>query len=138
MIRRPPRSTLFPYTTLFRSRGVRALYLALPINLVIMGWVTRAMATILEIAFGLSGWKVALLLFALTAGDSILSGLWGVIVTDFFQFIVAMGGTILLAVLAVQRVGGLDRLGGAAATHHRGRQGAPRVTPPLARRVPSP
>src|SRR3712207_8801775 len=25
MIRRPPRSTLFPYTTLFRSRGDRAI-----------------------------------------------------------------------------------------------------------------
>src|SRR2546429_4292187 len=25
MIRRPPRSTLFPYTTLFRSRGLRLL-----------------------------------------------------------------------------------------------------------------
>src|SRR2546426_5282420 len=25
MIRRPPRSTLFPYTTLFRSRGTRAV-----------------------------------------------------------------------------------------------------------------
>src|SRR3712207_7407140 len=25
MIRRPPRSTLFPYTTLFRSRGVPAI-----------------------------------------------------------------------------------------------------------------
>src|SRR3712207_8675852 len=25
MIRRPPRSTLFPYTTLFRSQGVEAL-----------------------------------------------------------------------------------------------------------------
>src|SRR3712207_8714230 len=25
MIRRPPRSTLFPYTTLFRSRGARAV-----------------------------------------------------------------------------------------------------------------
>src|SRR3712207_7331344 len=25
MIRRPPRSTLFPYTTLFRSGGIRAL-----------------------------------------------------------------------------------------------------------------
>src|SRR3712207_6937552 len=25
MIRRPPRSTLFPYTTLFRSRGARRL-----------------------------------------------------------------------------------------------------------------
>src|SRR3712207_7249418 len=31
MIRRPPRSTLFPYTTLFRSEGarVRGLFLAL-------------------------------------------------------------------------------------------------------------
>src|SRR2546430_7942913 len=26
MIRRPPRSTLFPYTTLFRSAGVRQLF----------------------------------------------------------------------------------------------------------------
>src|SRR3989441_4658080 len=30
MIRRPPRSTLFPYTTLFRSRGVHALPLFSP------------------------------------------------------------------------------------------------------------
>src|SRR5258707_10239353 len=29
MIRRPPRSTLFPYTTLFRSEGVRYLSLRL-------------------------------------------------------------------------------------------------------------
>src|SRR5256885_3256468 len=28
MIRRPPRSTLFPYTTLFRSRGLNALGVA--------------------------------------------------------------------------------------------------------------
>src|SRR5258708_12960952 len=27
MIRRPPRSTLFPYTTLFRSRTIRSLWL---------------------------------------------------------------------------------------------------------------
>jgi len=33
MIRRPPRSTLFPYTTLFRS-GIRIVgYLAIPINI---------------------------------------------------------------------------------------------------------
>src|SRR5437588_2492681 len=30
MIRRPPRSTLFPYTTLFRSRPPTSLMLALP------------------------------------------------------------------------------------------------------------
>src|SRR5438270_12407505 len=34
MIRRPPRSTLFPYTTLFRSRLVRALL----VPLVILAW----------------------------------------------------------------------------------------------------
>src|SRR3712207_8099454 len=28
MIRRPPRSTLFPYTTLFRSKGVAVAYTA--------------------------------------------------------------------------------------------------------------
>src|SRR3712207_7488355 len=31
MIRRPPRSTLFPYTTLFRSHGLRARELRLPV-----------------------------------------------------------------------------------------------------------
>src|SRR3712207_8927227 len=30
MIRRPPRSTLFPYTTLFRSMGTMVTYPALP------------------------------------------------------------------------------------------------------------
>src|SRR3712207_7814595 len=30
MIRRPPRSTLFPYTTLFRSDGLHQVYAALP------------------------------------------------------------------------------------------------------------
>src|SRR5207247_9535680 len=34
-------------------RGFRALYLALPINLIILGWVTRAMIKILTIALGL-------------------------------------------------------------------------------------
>src|SRR2546426_3260504 len=31
MIRRPPRSTLFPYTTLFRSHGERRVALARPL-----------------------------------------------------------------------------------------------------------
>src|SRR2546422_5397521 len=87
-------------------RGARALYLALPINLIIMGWVTRAMATILEVDFGMSGWRVAVVLFAITAGYSILSGLWGVVVTDFFPFILAVGGGIVVAGLAGGRDGG--------------------------------
>ena len=34
-------------------RGFRALYLAIPINLIILGWVTRAMIKILTITLGL-------------------------------------------------------------------------------------
>src|SRR5258705_13483195 len=37
MIRRPPRSTLFPYTTLFRSPGNEGRLAALPDNIVIRG-----------------------------------------------------------------------------------------------------
>src|SRR2546430_9676554 len=37
MIRRPPRSTLFPYTTLFRSRNRRATVIQLPSNLFFTG-----------------------------------------------------------------------------------------------------
>ena len=40
-------------------RGFRALYLAIPINLIIMGWVTRAMVTILQISLNIDPWKAA-------------------------------------------------------------------------------
>ena len=80
-------------------RGFRALYLALPINLIIMGWVTRAMVTILQITLDMNPWTAAILLFGVTALYSDLLGLWGVVVTDTFQFVVKMGGTIVLAVL---------------------------------------
>ncbi len=98
-------------------RGFRALYLALPINLIIMGWVTRAMVTILGVTLDVNPWSAAILLFGVTALYSIFSGLWGVIVTDAFQFVIAMGGTILLAVFAVDSVGGLAILTEKAAAH---------------------
>ena len=111
-------------------RGARALYLAIPINLIIMGWVTKAMADVLEITMGISGWRVAVLLFLITAGYSILSGLWGVVVTDFFQFIVAMAGSVLLAVLAVDKVGGIDRLTTLAAERFGSHEAALGILPP--------
>jgi len=98
-------------------RGFRALYLALPINLIIMGWVTRAMVTILHISLNIDPWKAAIFLFGLTALYSVFAGLWGVIVTDLFQFIFAMGGSILLAVLAVRSMGGLDVLTAKVSAH---------------------
>lgn len=111
-------------------RGFRALYLALPINLIIMGWVTRAMVTILQITLDIDPWVAAITLFGITAIYSILSGLWGVIVTDAFQFIVAMGGTILLAVFAVDSIGGLDALTSQSAARYGSAEGAFGVLPP--------
>jgi SSS family solute:Na+ symporter len=112
-------------------RGFRALYLALPINLIIMGWVTRAMVTILQVTLNVNPWYAAILLFAVTALYSVFSGLWGVIVTDAFQFAVAMGGTIFLAVLAVKSVGGLDVVVEKAAAHFGSADAAFGVLPPL-------
>jgi Na+/proline symporter len=114
-------------------RGFRALYLALPVNLIIMGWVTRAMADVLQISLNVNPWRAAILLFGITALYSVFSGLWGVIVTDVFQFIVAMAGTILLAVVAVDSVGGLGVLTEKMAAHFGSTEAAFGVLPPLDR-----
>jgi solute:Na+ symporter, SSS family len=91
-------------------RGFRAVYMALPINLIIMGWVNLAMITILRVAFGVDPLPAFIFLFILTVAYSTLSGLWGVVVTDFIQFAIGMAGSLVLAVYAVGAVGGIDGL----------------------------
>jgi SSS family solute:Na+ symporter len=96
-------------------RGFRALYLGVFINCVILGWVNLAMATILEGMFGIPRESVMLYVagaLAVTAVYSALSGLWGVAVTDAFQFVLAMVGTTVLAVivLGLPEVGGVSGL----------------------------
>jgi solute:Na+ symporter, SSS family len=83
-------------------RGFRALYMALPINLIIIGWVNLAMVTILDVVLGINPLHALALLFVITMLYSMLSGLWGVMVTDFVQFGIAMSGSIILAVFAVR------------------------------------
>jgi solute:Na+ symporter, SSS family len=104
-------------------RGFRACYLALAINSIIIGWVTAAMAKILGLTLGVGKWQATVGLFVLTALYSTLSGLWGVIVTDFFQFIFAMAGCIALAFFALGAVGGMSGL--LAALHARFPDDAP-------------
>jgi SSS family transporter len=111
-------------------RGFRALYLAIPINLIIMGWVTLAMVTVLRISLNIEPWTAALLLFAVTAVYTIFSGLWGVVVTDTFQFVVKMVGVIVLAIFAVDSVGGLDAMVQKASAHFGSYEAAFSVLPP--------
>jgi SSS family solute:Na+ symporter len=94
-------------------RGFRAFYLGLPINAIIMGWVNLAMVKILTLILGIDKFHaivVCLGIMALTASISTLSGLWGVLVMDLFQFVLKMGMVIALAVFAVNAVGGMPGL----------------------------
>ena len=94
-------------------RGFRALYLGLFMNIIIMGWVNKAMVSILVGMFNIPESEVFFYVFGamlLVAFYSALSGLWGVVVTDAFQFLMAMTGTIILAVIVVNtpQVGGIS------------------------------
>lgn len=105
-------------------RGFRALYLGIPINCIILGWVNLAMVKILMMIFNFTDVTVMgmlltpkmqalLIVFGmmfLTSGISTLSGLWGVLVTDLFQFVLKMGMVIVLAWYAVKSCGGMGSM----------------------------
>ena len=92
-------------------RGFRALYLALPINLIILGWVTLAMVKILQISLGHpAALGASALCFVITVGYSAAAGMWAVLWTDLVQLVIKMTAVILLAWFAVRKVGGIDAL----------------------------
>src|SRR5574340_821192 len=100
-------------------RGLKAIYLGLLMNCFILGWVTRAMVDIIAVLLGpaIAQGRVFQLalgthtLLQYTLGEprhtallicifvlipftgiyTFIGGLWGVLVTDFFQFILKMG-----------------------------------------------
>lgn len=98
-------------------RGFKSIYLGLFMNVIIMGWVNLAMMKILIGIFPeyVNESNVMLyigLAMLITAIYSALSGLWGVAVTDAFQFILAMAGCIVLAIIVVNspQIGGISGL----------------------------
>lgn len=96
-------------------RGFRALYLGLFMNVIIIGWVNKAMSSILMGIFGIDESTVMIYVLGcmiLVAVYSAISGLWGVVITDAFQFFIAMIGCIILAIVVVNspQVGGVAGL----------------------------
>src|SRR5260221_3212266 len=94
-------------------RGFRALYLGIPINCIIIGWVNLAMMKILQVTLCLDAtnalWALlALLIF--TAFYTTLAGLWGVLVTDLVQSVLKMGMVTALAYYAVRATCSLPAL----------------------------
>jgi len=98
-------------------RGFRALYLALPVNTIIMGWVNLAMAKILELTLGVKRLSAVMFCLGMTVLYTAISGLWAVLWTDLLQFVLKMGMVIVLAVFAVRAVGGIHGLTAKLAAH---------------------
>lgn len=119
-------------------RGFRALYLGALMNCLILGWVIKAMISITTVLLGdaiaqgrvlqvaLGGHVLfhytlgapshtallicVLILVPFTGIYTFIGGLWGVLVTDLFQFILKMSMIIVLAWVAVQKIGGMTLL----------------------------
>ncbi len=93
-------------------RGFRAIYLGLLMNCLILGWVTKAMVSITGVTLGVSEHAALLIcvlfLIPFTGLYVSLGGLWGVLWTDVFQFVLKMGIVIAVAYYAVKAIGGMD------------------------------
>src|SRR5262252_4146829 len=118
-------------------RGFKSVYLGLFMNCFILGWVTQAMVSIITVLLGpaiAAGSVVQLTIaghvFQYTLGDprstalficvfalipftglyTFIGGLWGVLVTDLFQFALKMAMIIVLAWVAVAKIGGMQAM----------------------------
>lgn len=91
-------------------RAFKAFIGAFVANTIIMGWVMLAMATVMELVLGWPAWQSLGLCVVIALVYSVASGLWGVVVTDFLQFGMAMIGSIVLAFFAIDKVGGVVEL----------------------------
>ena len=93
-------------------RGFRAVYLGLFFNCVIIASVNLAAAKIANVMLGWPMGKTLAICAVLNVAFAATSGLWGVLVTDFIQFGIAMTGSFSAAYFALQQpeVGGLSGL----------------------------
>jgi len=101
-------------------RGIKAFLFAVPINCIGIGYAMLAMVKVVDAlqlwqsvgitpGDGAKLWSVigVSLLVLLYAG---FSGLWGVVATDFFQFILALIGAFIVAAYAIGELGGMASL----------------------------
>ncbi len=93
-------------------RGFRAIYLGLVFNVMIMATVSLAAIKIGGVLLGLTPIQTVLIAGIVTVIYSSLGGLKGVLITDFFQFFLSIGGAIIAAIVALNhpKVGGLTNL----------------------------
>jgi len=123
-------------------RSIWAFYQGILCNCIAMGWVILAVLKLGKVAFGLppevtfmgltmdSSLALTIVVLIIVLIYSTLSGLWGIVTIDFFQFFIAFFGTVLLAVLSVHKVGGITAL-------HQGILQSPEGGPNFMRIIPA-
>jgi len=104
------------------QRFLMALFRLFCIEAITLGWVILGMSKIAHVMLGISpelsiggvlvSSDVVIVVTLVTTAViyTALAGLWGVVTNDFIQFIVALFGSILLAIIAVDKVGGIEAL----------------------------
>ena len=85
-------------------RGFRAVYLGVVFNVVIMASVNLAAAKIANVLLGWSIGQTLLVCGVINVAFAATSGLWGVLVTDFIQFGIAMTGSFAAAYFALDLI----------------------------------
>jgi solute:Na+ symporter, SSS family len=93
-------------------RGFRAVYIGVFFNIMVMANVTLALIKYANVLFGISPEIVVLIAGLVAVTLSVSGGLLGVLVTDFFLFILSMIGALCAAWFAVNHVdvGGLSQM----------------------------
>ncbi|MFN5090945.1 MAG: sodium:solute symporter family protein [Bacteroidota bacterium] len=93
-------------------RGFRAIYLGVFFNVMIMATVSLAAIKIGAVMLDLKPVETLLITSIITVIYTSIGGLKGVVLTDFFQFILAMAGMVIAAVYIVNlpEVGGLSKM----------------------------
>ena len=98
-------------------RGFKAFYFSTLFNFIVMGWVISAMAKVLKIFFGVDTIVSIVICISIAFFYTMMSGIWGVALTDFLQYFIALIGTIILACVVIRspEIGGysgfLEKLG---------------------------
>lgn len=93
-------------------RAFRSLYLGVFFNVMIMATVLLAGIKIAAVVLGLGAIQTVLIVSLVTVSYAALGGLKGVILTDFFQFILSMVGMVAAACVIVghPEIGGLETM----------------------------
>ena len=76
-------------------RGFKAFYFSTIFNFVVMGWVISAMAKVFKVFFGIDTTIAIVICISIAFFYTMMSGLWGVALTDLLQYSIAIFGTIV-------------------------------------------